>query len=457
MKTLKRFFLASLASLMVAALAHAMVVKYTANLVSETALTYSKTYPLALNSYGIDYLSFTANASSVTFTSKSFTDGQVSTGTITITSNLVLSTATAADFLTVLTTQTIPANSAVTVNGIPLYVGVHWYQDVLFATTTAISIKQAINKYVPGVLASTGPAGIVFSTATQYGSFGNSMTMTVNTSSITVSSTSFSGGRDGARITIGGKSYIAGTDFQVGVTSAATATNLATAITASSTTWGVVAAAGGQAIVFATTTATGLRTNYVMTSSTQAALTIGGSGVTTANGVGTGRMWGGTDAAYTLNGKTIELAAHGWTVALPVLYSTGSATAIGGLTRETTYYAFPVSPNAISLASTSTGAIAGVGIVFTSSQTKTVTDTFTLTPLAIAGTPSYKWQVSNDGANWFDYNTSSVTLNTFTSTGTVNTWDFAPIDYAWIQLAVTGPTAGAIRLTVTGNGKNSNN
>ena len=132
------------------------------------------------------------------------------------------------------------------------------------------------------------------------------------------------------------------------------------------------------------------------------------------------------------------------------------------MTTSTTYYAGS-NGTSFNLATTSTGAVAGNFITFTST-TAGVGYSLKFAPLAITGTPSYQWQVSNDGVNYQNYTVndqgvavSSVTVGTFFSSGTVTTWDFGEIQYAWIRLNVVGPTTGAIKLQVIGNGKNSSN
>ena len=83
-----------------------------------------------------------------------------------------------------------------------------------------------------------------------------------------------------------------------------------------------------------------------------------------------------------------------------------------------------------------------------------------LTALPITGTPSYRWEVSNDGITWQPYaltsqniSISSVTLTSYVSTGTVNAWDFGQITYAYMRLSVVSPLTGAIKLQAIGNGK----
>jgi len=143
-------------------------------------------------------------------------------------------------------------------------------------------------------------------------------------------------------------------------------------------------------------------------------------------------------------------------IALPVLYSSSTQT-VSPLVNQTTYYVIPVDRSSFKLALTSTGAIAGVGIVITSSNTAR---TYTLAPLAITGTPSFKWQVSNNGTNYNDLTTtpynvaiSSVTMLSYTLGGAASMWDFGPFDYTWIRLNVIGPTTGGIQLKCTPNGE----
>lgn len=168
-------------------------------------------------------------------------------------------------------------------------------------------------------------------------------------------------------------------------------------------------------------------------------------------------------AAIGKNGSVI-VGTNTFTTALPVLY-TNTGTAIGGLTTGTTYYtalvngAPPGLQKAFFVATTSTGAQAGSYVTFTSSSSA---GTYRFAPLTISGTPSYRWQVSNDGSNWMDFlqtsegvSVSSRTLSAYVSTGTIDTWDFGNVGYAFIRLNVVAPTTGGLNLVVSANGKNS--
>lgn len=462
MKKLYKFLLGVLGSLAIAVIANAMIVKYNTCLVLEPGLAYNKNYPLNLNSYQIDHLSFTSLASSVTFSVQNFTDGSKSTGSITVTSNSNLAALSATDYFTIVGAG-IPCGSSVTVNGIGLSNCLQWFSDITSTANTAISLKNAINRTVLNITASTGTSSpIVYTTATVKGSYGNNMTLTSNTTNITVGSANFTNGRDAAMLTINGYQVV----FTPSDVSSNTARAIVTAINTNTNLRPIVVATTTltNGIVFATSTVAGLFTNYQITSSIDASLTINGSGKVVSGITSTGTFSGGTDPAYTLapsSATVITLPSHGFTLGLAVLFSTPSATnAITPLASQTTYYVIPITNNSISLATSAAQAVANVPVVITSSQAKTTTDTFRLTAIPITGTPGYRWEVSNDGTNWqpyssnsFNVGVSSVTLQTYNSTGTANSWDFGQIDYAWIRLVVVGPTGGAVNLKVYGNGK----
>jgi hypothetical protein len=136
---------------------------------------------------------------------------------------------------------------------------------------------------------------------------------------------------------------------------------------------------------------------------------------------------------------------HGFNVGLPILYS--GTPAIGGLTTGTTYYAVPIDANNIYLAASSALAVAGVSHVNITVQLAPATaSTYTLAPLPIAGSPLFTWSVSNDGTNYTTYASSgglAISITGATGSGIV---DFGDLDYRYLKMAVTGPTAGAIKL-----------
>jgi len=493
MRTIKKLVLAGLACLTVTAV-HAATAKLVGPVDSEAGLTYSKNVPINMNTYGVDQLAVQVNYSTVSAPALAFTDGSESTGTITVTSNTGISTTTATAYLVVRSTN-VPGACITYFNGSSGQTTCNpgsWRVDV--TSDTAADIATQMSTQFSAILSTSNTQSNVYSTATLAGSAGNSMTFATNTSSITVNGNtsqtgSFSGGQDGATLWIGNTQYKFGVNVGIGAAASNTATNLAAAIAASSATTNITAASAG-AIVSATSTVVGTQMNVTIYSSTQAALTIGGSTVTVAglNGAGQGQMWGGTNSAYTIAlypGTTNQYMvvyittttnpAYFWPagltpmIALPVLYSTGSATAIMGLTNQTTYYLIPVTPSSYGLSTTSTGALAGYNalpvisttngtfIILSSSQSKVSADSFSLTPPAYTGTTTLTWYVSNDCINYTTY--PSTGLVTLTPTASIQTYgyDFGTINYKCVQanLVRSVSTTAGETLSIIANGKNS--
>ncbi len=329
-------------------------------------------------------------------------------------------------------------NAYLTVNGQVFSQGTSW----LVADTssgTATSIASIIN-LVPGIMASAS-GSVIFATATTAGTAGNNFTISSSSQGyMTVATPSFTGGLDNAKICINGTCIVQGTDWTRVATASGTAKAISDAITAKTglstivkSTW----TAGG--VVFSTSTSVGILSNYTITSSSPAALTLLHS-----------TYIGGQDAAWTVNTGSIHILNHGFTTALPVLYTTGTL-AIGGLASQTTYYVIVVDANDVELATTSARAQAGQYVTLTSTSVAGP-HTYTLAPLNFSGTPSFKWQASNDCSTWVDINISSIT---FSSPYTANSsfWDFGVAGMQCIQLNVIGPTQGGMALQVRINGK----
>jgi hypothetical protein len=326
------------------------------------------------------------------------------------------------------------------------------------STGTAISIANWLNSY--GVIKATCVAGtgsVVYATATVASAAGNLFTLTASTTNLTIASALFTNGQDNASVSVNGKTFTVGVNFSTGATTSNTATSLATAITASSMTTGVAAVAAA-AVVNTTATAVGINA-YVMTSSSDSLLTLSGPKTITA-GASVDTMTGGLASSYTFNTQVIGIPNHGFTVGLPVLFTTSTAVGITNLVWGTTYFVVVVDANNIKLSSTSAVAQTGVGLVLASSHTAVGSDTFTLTPGPfIQGPASGKWQVSNDGVNYADYlytiQNVAVSSQTFTpvNPSTTTVQDFGPVDYGWIRYNMTGPTQGGVNLKVILNAK----
>lgn len=322
--------------------------------------------------------------------------------------------------------------------------GKSWFvKDV--ASNTAVDIARDVNARSPIVSASTTASTVVTLTCKTTGSACNFYTLVSSTNgSLGAGGAVFSGGTDNAVFGINGTMFPQGINWTAAKTASDTARSLSDALMANSAVSAVIKSTWTSAgILYATSTLAGSGVNFALYSSSPGALTPSGA-----------TMTGGTAPAFALSGSNISVSAHGWTLALPVLYSSGSNVAIGGLTNQTTYYVVPVDANTIKLSSTSAVAQSGVGIVITSTNTQNTADTYTLAPLAIAGQPNFKWQFSNDGISWLDVAVSSVTMSSYVNPSTSTAWDFGTFDYQYLRLNVTGPTAGGILLQVYVNSKN---
>lgn len=346
-------------------------------------------------------------------------------------------------------------NGTLNVNGNPYRNGVFWTDQSGTSTGTAISIANFLNSFGIIVATTDGVGSVVYTTATTSGTAGNAFTLSFTTGSdqagLTFASPNFTGGQDNASITINGTTLTIGTDIPTPIASSTTA-NLATAIAAAlnanSTLSPLITAQATGAVVVSTADTVGTSTNYTTVSSTQSKLSFSNP-----------TMTGGSNSGYSLSTDIITITNHGFTTALPVLYSTGTK-AIGGLTNLTTYYVIVVDANNIELATSSSNALAGTFINITSSSVQTTADTYTLAPLAFSqGSASAKWQVSNDGINYADYTTTAggiaVSSQTFVAVNpsTTTAQDFGIIDYGYLRYNITGPSQGGVNLKVILNSK----
>lgn len=399
---------------------------------NETSLAHDATYQADL--LGLKAVGLTGQA---VFTSAStpspvtFQDGRQSTGSITIVDYTVLSTAAATNTVTVTSTSGL-TNAAVTLPGFELKQGVDW---LVAGTTvaTAASLQTALQR-VPNLTVSR--IGAVITLTAPVGTAYNSLAIASNSGSITVASPTFTGGRNNAKVTINGIVLTQGAEWTASVSSATTATSLASAIntalgsfitaTANSPTNGVIALVSD---------ANGAAYNFSLASSV-AAITLSGSS-----------MVNGTTASYTANTPSINITAHGITLGTPVLY-TGSP-AISPLVAGTTYFVIPVSANVIKLASSKSNALAGTVITMGSIAPHLTASVATLSALAISGTPSFKWQSSNDAITWTDLSVASVTMLSYATPARIQSWSFFPVSYRYIRANVLGPVSGGVALQVS--------
>ncbi len=218
--------------------------------------------------------------------------------------------------------------------------------------------------------------------------------------------------------------------FKVGADVDATATNLAAAINAHSIVGALIVATASSADV-------GLVSKYC----DGVAYTLVASGAKMT--VAAATMVNGVAATVSTANSNITITSHGLQTGVKVGLSGSN---LPSPFTATDYYVLKVSDNAIKLSTTQADAIAGTYITVLSATVGTSSHTFTLTPASISGTPSFKWQASNDNVSWVDMSVSSVTMSGYTYGGTSSYWDFSWFPFKWLRLNVVGPTTGGIYL-----------
>jgi hypothetical protein len=403
---------------------------YKGNLINQAGLAISSGPQMDMSAYQGSRVSAQAVYSSATFTAAAFTDGSESTGNITVNTYTALSSATASDFIVIAATQGL-AGAVLNFNGTLFPSGSGGWAVVGTTTGTAKNLGAAIGGFLGSTVNVSG--SVVYATA-PYGSAPNSWFLISNNSSMTVHALKFSGGQDNAVLTINGTALAQGTNWNAATSNTVTAKNIAAAINTAFTTITSTNIAG---VVYATSTLNGTLYNYTLASSTPAALTLSGPTLT-----------GGQNPQDTLGSQVFNSSnTIGLTLALPVLYATGTL-AIGGLVNQTTYYAVPVNAFSFSLALYSTSAVAGLSTDFvtvTSTNSSVTLHTYTLTPLALTGSATAVWQASDDDINWVSSSSFTVTSSIgATSQG----YDFGFFNFHWLRLNFTAPMTGGVNLTV---------
>jgi hypothetical protein len=416
---------------------------YSGNLVSEAGLTYSNTYLLDMAQYNAREVSIQTVFSTVTFSSPSVSDGRKSSGTVTVTDYTALSSAAATIQVTV-TTNSFATLPTLTFWNCALKMGRDFSKGAT-RNATATNLAAAIALCNTN-LSAAASGNVIYTTAT-YGSYANSYAFTSDNSSVTVSASVMSGGKDNACLTINGTALCANSAFTAATSSVTTANNIAVAINANSTLSAVIVSTSdhntGSAYGKLTIASklNGSAYNYAITSSSPTALTVKDG----AN------LIGGADSGFTLSsGKIVASAASGLTLALPVLYAVGSNPALGGLTTGTTYYAVPYSATGFYLAKYSTSAVAGLTsdyVTITSTNSGTTANSYTFAPLdwtsSSANPASFVLQVSNDNSNWSTApSTGTVTIATMTAATTLSN-NFGVLGYRYLRLNYTTSAGGS--------------
>ncbi|MCX5794968.1 MAG: hypothetical protein NTY77_05700 [Elusimicrobia bacterium] len=414
-----------------AGLAHADTT--TTVLANESALARDLTYQMDLQTLGIGNLSAVVSYTSATLPAKTFSDAPHATGTVTVVAPSALSTAAATNQVTVVSTAGL-AGGYITMPGYVWQEGVHWKKGATTAAT-ATNIATLLQAKVPWIRA-RAVGSVVYATAAYTGTSYNQALTTNKSVNLTIAHATFTGGQDTAVLSINGIQLRANKDWSPAGNATAVGAAIAAAIAANSSLNALVTASADSGAITLTARAAGTGGNYSLVTTTAAALSVSGAAMT-----------GGTTPPFVIGGSAIAIPAHGFTLSLPLLYTQAAGKPIGGLTDQTTYYAAPVNAGSVKLASSKANAVAGTYIVFTASSAPT--NTYTLTPLAISGTPSFKWQVADSTNSWSDVSGTAVTINSYSSPAATATAFLGSPTSRYVRLNVTAPTTGGLYLRAT--------
>jgi hypothetical protein len=387
----------------------------------------------------LDRFSVEVVASSSTNLAVPFTSGTKSTATITVSSYTMLSSAVATSSITVVSTTGV-SGCVVSLHGSQFIEGRDFFNGKT-SSNTALSLQTFIDSY-PGFDAGL-PANtsVIFASASVAGANGNSWESTTTCpTAIYIVNAYMSGGRDNAYVGINGTYLTAGTDFAVGASSQATATNIAAAINANTTLADIIVSTSpgpgsvSVGVVYATSTAPGIN-GYTLTTSSYGFLTPSGF-----------RFLGGTANAID-SANDIITATNTFTKAMTVWLSSTTNVAMPGLTWGTTYFAIPVVlGQSFKLSLTSTGSAVGLAIDISTSTTGG--GSWTLNPSTFTAGASYQWKMSNDGINYSAYDTSYSL-----AASTVAVKDMGLFNYKFLMFNYTAPTRGGNVLDISIQGK----
>jgi len=432
---MKKILLAILFALTVFSVKEASA--YSAYLVNDPKISVDSAYVLNTDANNLTYATAVATYDDGTPAAKTFTDGQISTGSITVKTLSALTTAYASNTITVLSTSNL-ANAQCALPGYAFKQTIDWRVGAS-TSATAASIATALAK-IPW-LTVTRDFAVITITAKVPGSYYNTIPVSCNSANLSVATPYMTGGQDNAVITINGISLQHNLDWYVGTTSATAATSITSAINGNTALAALLTATANSptdGIVALASDVEGASMNFSLNSSSPAALTASGTAMT-----------GGSDSAYATGSTLIDIPAHGFNMGLPVLYTEGAAP-MTPLVDQTTYFISLVDANTIKLATTSARAVSGLGVTITAVPAPS--NTYTLSPLASGGVSSFKWEVSSDNVNWSDMSVASVTISDYGTLPLTSSWDL-DTSSGYVRLSLIAPTAGALNLSVLVEGQ----
>lgn len=351
---------------------------------------------------------------------KTFKDGVLASGTLTVASYALLLEASATATIEVVDYSAL-TGAILTVNGTALTEGVEWTAAVN-NDTTAASLELAVEA-VTGI-SSAAVGAVITATVTTAGAAGNAFTLASSDEvNLVISGAVFTGGRDFGTVTVNGQVLTAvaagagANQFVAETSNDVTATNLEVAVEA----------------------VTGIQSSVTNAIVTVQAATVGTAGnsialVVSASNGGVTRsaatLTGGIANAIDADEHTITLPAHGMSTGLKVNYDVSAGTTVDNLVNNTDYWVIRVDDDTIQLATTEENAEAGTEIEIAAADDAVGGGTFTLTPTALDLDTTISG--SNDGVNW-------VTLPSSTDTSTSSEsilFEYPTPTYAYLKVLV---------------------
>lgn len=428
-------------------------------LANDSPLASSSAYVLDVNLLYASRISALVTYSTVTPSAASFSDGRVATAAITISSPAALSSAPAVALIAI-TSNTALSNAVLTLvttlGSFQFREGAtgSWSRNNFstqtsqqnFSTRTAVSLAATINFSSYGVTASTNINNVIRVTALDYGTIGNNFSMVSSTLSA-LSTGTFRNGRDLSVLKINNTVFRPFIEYMLTNTATATAKSLSLAITTSAVSNVIVSSWSGS-VVYTTANYVNVST-YTLFTSTNAALALSTVTTSYSDGSALGYLIGAQPSNVDIVNNRINVE-NGFANGLAVQFTTVTGVSPKPLSSRTTYYVINRSTVGFQLSFTSTGAIAGSAIDFTS-VTQRGGDTFALTPLGYnnsAPAPTFKFQVSNDSSTWVD-----VTGQFSMTSSSATALDFGNMNYRYIREEVRASSNTAINHKTVINGK----
>lgn len=420
---------------------------------SKTGTILNRACPVSFNTDAFDVGSFEnfsvqAAWSDANPSTSTISNGSKSTNAITVNDYAKLSEKKAFASITISSnTTTALSGSSITIHGVSFLEGRDWNRGATLLLS-AKSLSNAIEAH-PSFTSTHTLAGtaIVYASAPVTGVAYNGWSIESSTpAAMTLSGSSLQDGQDNAYIFINGTTLTQGTDWTAAASNATTAENIENAIVANSALSAVITATHPTttAVVYATSVVNGINAYPISLSTSALSFTFP-------------YFSGGTASDISVSGDSFYEPSHGFQTGLQVQFSTAiNQLPPTGLVGRTTYYVIRTDDNYYKLAGSAALAAAGTPVDITALYDATATYTMGVIRIT-TGTAGFTFQVSNDNTNWTEHRLTSTDLSltsvTVGATHTNKVWQFVDPSYHYIRLAVTGPTAGAIGLNVTINGK----